>query len=95
VCSVTGWHNKFYNRVEKTHPNVWELFECFQREELAFRQQVEKINCRMEKKSNETGCLIQNRIKTLTERHEQKLISLLEFINGSSVVMARNPATVR
>ncbi|CAF3710819.1 unnamed protein product [Rotaria socialis] len=40
-----GWHNKFNNRVDKNHPNVWRLFECLQREELSFRQQLGKVNC--------------------------------------------------
>ena len=93
-CQI-GWHNKFNNRVDKTHPNVWHLFECLQREELAFRQQLGKINCGMEKKSNNTSCTTRTEIDTLTERYEQNQISLSEFINGLSVLVARNSATAR
>jgi hypothetical protein len=95
ISCYTGWHNKFNNRVDKTHPNVWRLFECLQREKLSFRQKLGKINCGMEKKSNDTGCIIRTEIKTLTERHEQKQISLLEFIHGLSLLVARNSETVR
>jgi hypothetical protein len=93
-CHI-GWHNKFNNRLDKTHPNVWRLFECLQRQELLFRQQLGKINCGMEKKKNDTGCLTRIEIATLTERHEQKQITLLEFIHGLSTLVAQNSATVR
>ncbi|CAF2981494.1 unnamed protein product [Rotaria sp. Silwood2] len=87
-CHI-GWHNKFNNRVDKTHPNVWRLFGCLQREELSFRQQLGKINCAMKKKKNDTGCFIRTQIATLTERHEKKQITLLEFINGLSMIVAQ------
>ncbi|CAF4431310.1 unnamed protein product [Rotaria sp. Silwood2] len=83
------WHNKFNNHVGKTHPNVWRLFGCLQREELSFRQQLGKINCAMKKKKNDTGCFIRTQIATLTERHEKKQITLLEFINGLSMIVAQ------
>ena len=69
-CHI-GWHNKFNNRVDKTHSNVWRLFGFLQREELSFRQQLGKINCAMKKKKNDTGCFIRIQIATLTERHEE------------------------
>ena len=84
-----GWHNKFNNRVDKSHPNVWRLFECLQREELSFRQQLGKVKCAMQKKKNDTGCLTRTQIATLTERHEQKQITLLEFIHGLSMIVAQ------
>ena len=71
------------------HPNVWRLFGCLQREELSFRQQLGKINCAMKKKKNDTGCFIRTQIATLTERHEKKQITLLEFINGLSMIVAQ------
>ncbi|CAF1112598.1 unnamed protein product [Rotaria magnacalcarata] len=85
-----GWHNKFSNRVDKTHPNVWRLFGCLQLEELSFRQQLGKVNCAMQKKKNDTGCFIRTQITTLTERHEKKEITLLEFIHGLSMIVAQN-----
>ncbi|CAF1023652.1 unnamed protein product [Rotaria sordida] len=94
VFSHTGWHNKFNNRVDKTHPNIWRLFECLQREELSFRQQLGKINCGMQKKTNDTCCSIRTQIVTLTKRHEQKQITLLEFIHGLSMIVAQNSAIV-
>ncbi len=93
-CHV-GWHNKFNNRLDKFHPNVWQLFECLQREELSFRQQLGKINCGIQKKRNDTSCCIRTQIQTLTERHGQKQITLLEFIHGLSMIVAQNSATVR
>ncbi|CAF4567337.1 unnamed protein product, partial [Rotaria sp. Silwood2] len=94
VFSHIGWHNKFNNRVDKTHPNIWRLFECLQREELSFRQQLGKINCGMQKKTNGTCCSIRTQIAILTKRHEQKQITLLEFIHGLSMIVAQNSTTV-
>jgi hypothetical protein len=54
-----------------------------------------KINCGLQKKHNNASCCIRTQIQTLTERHEQKQITLLEFIHGLSVLVAQNSATVR
>ncbi|CAF3168823.1 unnamed protein product [Rotaria socialis] len=88
-CHI-GWHNKFNNRVDKTHPNVWRLFGCLKLEELSFRQQLGKVNCAVQKKKIDTGCFILTQITTLTERHEKKEITLLEFIHGLSMIVAQN-----
>ena len=90
----TGWHNKFNHRVDKIHPNVWYIFECLERHELLFRQETGKINCGMQKKTNEVGCFIRSEIKTLTERYYEKEITLLEFIYGLSTLVAQNSTTV-
>ncbi len=54
-CHI-GWHNKFNNRVDKHHPNVWLLSECLQREELSFRQQLGKLKCGFQKNSDKKPC---------------------------------------
>jgi hypothetical protein len=92
-CHI-GWHNKFNNRVDKHHPNMWHLFECLKREELSFRQQLGKINSGMQKKSNNTTCITQTQVDTLTQRHGQKEIGLMEFIHGLSTLVAKNSKTV-
>ena len=48
----------------------------------------------MEKKTNDVACSIRTEIDTLTERHAQKQITLLEFIHGLSMLIAANSATV-
>ena len=79
-CHI-GWHNKFNNRVDKTHSNVWRLFGFLQREELSVRQQLGKMNCAMKKKKNDTGCFVRIQIATLTERHgENKLLYWNSFM---------------
>ncbi|CAF1553881.1 unnamed protein product, partial [Adineta ricciae] len=85
-----GWHNKFNNRVDKFHPNVWRLFECLQRKELSFRQQLGKVKCAMQKKLNEKSCFTRTEVKILTERYKQKETTLLDFIHGLSILVARN-----
>jgi hypothetical protein len=92
-CHI-GWHNKFNNRVDKHHPNVWHLFECLQREELSFRQQLGKLNSGMQKKSNKKICITRTQIETLTKRHEEKEIDLMEFLHGLSTLVAKNSKTV-
>ncbi|CAF1465953.1 unnamed protein product [Rotaria sordida] len=85
-----GWHNKFNNRVEKHHPNVWHLIEYLKREELSFRQQLGKINSGLQKKSSNKTCTTRAQIDTLTKRHEQQQIDLLEFLHGLSTLVAKN-----
>ena len=58
------------------------------------RQQLGKLNCGMEKKKNDVACSIRTELDTLTERHAQKQISLLEFIHGLSMLIAANSATL-
>ena len=58
------------------------------------RQELGQLSCGMEKKTNDVACSIRTEIDTLTERHAQKQISLLEFIHGLSMLIAVNSATV-
>jgi hypothetical protein len=90
----TGWHNKFNNRVDKFHPNIWHLFQCLKREELSFRQQLGKLNSGMQKNSNNKNCITRTQVQTLTKRHEGKEIDTMEFIHGLSMLIAKNSKTV-
>ncbi|CAF4508550.1 unnamed protein product, partial [Rotaria sp. Silwood2] len=84
------WHNKFNNRVEKHHPNVWHLFKCLQREELSFHQQLSKVNSGFQIGSSRRTCSIRAQIDVLNERHEQKQINLIDFLYGLSTLVAKN-----
>ncbi|CAF1165111.1 unnamed protein product [Rotaria sordida] len=88
ICET--WHNKFNNRVEKHHPNVWHLFKCLQREELSFRQQLSKVNSGFQIGSSIRTCSIRAQIDVLNERHEQKQINLIDFLYGLSTLVAKN-----
>ncbi|CAF1175010.1 unnamed protein product, partial [Rotaria sordida] len=88
--SSIAWHNKFNNRVEKHHPNVWHLFKCLQREELSFRQQLSKVNSGFQIGSSIRTCSIRAQIDVLNERHEQKQINLIDFLYGLSTLVAKN-----
>ena len=47
----------------------------------------------MKKKTNNVVRRIRIQIETLTERHKQKQITLLEFIHGLSIIIAQKSAT--
>ena len=47
----------------------------------------------MKKKTNNVVRRILIQIETLTERHKQKQITLLEFIHGLSIIIAQKSAT--
>jgi hypothetical protein len=83
-----GWHNKFNHRVEKHHPNVWHLFECLKQEEVSFRQQLGKINSGQKKKPVDKSFTIEIQIETLTDRHRDKEIGLMELLQGLSTLVA-------
>ncbi|CAF1349619.1 unnamed protein product [Rotaria sordida] len=83
------WHNRFNNRVEKHHPNMWHFLECLKREELLFRQQLGKLNAGIPKKTSSNVCISQKQIDTLTERYEQEQITLIDFLYGLSTLVAK------
>ena len=88
ILSYVGWHNKFNNRVDKHHPNVWHLIHCLKREELSFRQQLGKLNSGYQKKSSKP-CATRAKIDVLTDRYEKRLIDMQEFIHGLATVVAK------
>ncbi|CAF2967609.1 unnamed protein product [Rotaria sp. Silwood2] len=82
------WHNRFNNRVEKYHPNVWHFFECQKPEELLFCQQLGKLNAGIQKKTCNI-CISRKQIDTLTEQYEQEQITLTDFLYGLSTLVAK------
>lgn len=92
--SDVGWHNKFNHRVDKHHPNVWHLFDCLQREELSFRHQLGRLKCDFQKKTDDKPCVTRKQIQKMSEDYEGKQSSLIEFLHGLSVLVAKNSKTV-
>jgi hypothetical protein len=92
-CHI-GWHNKFNNRVDKHHPNVWLLFECLQREELSFRQQLGKLKCGFQKNSDNKPCTTRQQIQQMTKDYEEKQTTLIDFLHGLSTLVAKISKTV-
>ncbi|CAF1584841.1 unnamed protein product [Rotaria magnacalcarata] len=88
ICET--WDNKFNNRVEKHHPNVWHLFQCLQRQELSFRQKLGKANSGQQLGSSNRKCTIRTQVDILKERYEQEHIDLIEFLYGLSTLVAKN-----
>jgi hypothetical protein len=62
-----GRNHRFNRRVAKYHPNVWHIFDCFQQEEVLFRQEVVKMLTGVEKKKRSKETInLQNRIGRLS-----------------------------
>ncbi|CAF0873328.1 unnamed protein product [Didymodactylos carnosus] len=86
-----GWHNRFNIRVNKHHPNIWHFINCLKQEEVYFRHQVIQIRAGAtgRQKTKKTNC-VQRRIDTLGDRHENDEITLEEYLEGLSFVVAKD-----
>lgn len=60
-----AWHNEFYHRIDKHHPDVWHLFECLQREKLSFSEQLSKFIIDFQVGLNRKNCSIRGHINVL------------------------------
>ncbi|CAF1474881.1 unnamed protein product [Rotaria sordida] len=89
-----GWHNKFNNRGQKHHPNIWHLIECLQREELSFRHKLGRLKCGFQKKSDDKSCTTRQQIQKMAKNYEEEESTLMEFLHGLSTLIAKNSKTV-
>lgn len=82
-----GWNHRFNRLVAKYHSNIWHLFECLKREEVAVRQQMLKILTGVQKKKNKAVAMLQQRISTLQSQFDENNISLAELLEGLSLLV--------
>ncbi|CAF4164323.1 unnamed protein product, partial [Rotaria sordida] len=76
-----GWHNRFNNRVNKYHPNIWYFINCSKQEEVYFRHRVIQMRAGAtgRPKTKRTNC-VQRRIDTLADRYANDEINLQEYL---------------
>jgi hypothetical protein len=73
--------------VARYHPNIWHLFECFQKEEVAVRQKMLKMVMGAKKKTNKKAAVLQQRIDSLKSDFNQNKITLGDFLEGLSLLV--------
>ena len=89
LTSYLGWNHRFNRLIAKYHPNVWHLFECLKREEVAVRQQMAKILMGTQKKRNKATAMLQQRISCLQTHFNGKNSSLAELLEGYRYQLAQ------
>ena len=82
-----GWNHRFNRLVAKYHPNVWHLFGCLQKEEVAVRQQMLKMMIGSKKMINKKVIGLQERINSLKSDFNQNKINLADYLEGFSLLV--------
>jgi hypothetical protein len=82
-----GWNHRFNRLVAKYHPNVWHLFECLKKEEVAIRQQMLKMMMGATKIRNKKTIAVQQRINSLGSQFKQNKITLGVLLEGLSLLV--------
>jgi hypothetical protein len=73
--------------VAKHHPNVWHLFDCLKKEEVAVRQRILKVMIGSKKKINKKAVALQEQINSLKLDFNQNKINLDDFLEGLSLLV--------
>ena len=69
------------------HPNIWHLFKCFRKEEVAVRQKMLKMIIGAKKKTNKKAAIFQQRIDALKSDLNQNKLVLGDFPEGLSLLL--------
>ena len=82
---MEGWHNRLQRVVGKSHPNIFECVEVFQREQVSTEVSIQQLAAgarppRRKKKAIEKD----QHIKELKERFSSNVISLSDYVKGMS-----------
>ncbi len=84
---LSGWNHRFNRLVAKHHPNVWHLFDCLKKEEVAVRQRILKVMIGSKKKINKKAVALQEQINSLKLDFNQNKINLDDFLEGLSLLV--------
>ncbi|CAF0877561.1 unnamed protein product [Rotaria sordida] len=88
--SVEGWHNRFNNRINKHHPNIWHFISVIKVEEVVFQQQLIHIQTGAQKKKKKKTTVMEQRLQTLSSRFENAEIDLKEYLQSLSLLVAKD-----
>jgi hypothetical protein len=85
-----GWHNRFNTRVNKSHPNVWHFIGTLKKEEVIFRQQLLHAKSGSARKKKEKVYFLQEKLNTLANRFEESEMNVQEYLQGLSLLVAKD-----
>ena len=89
MISPTGWHNRFASRIDKKNPNIWHFIHVLQQEEVQVNQLVQHVKMGKKKLCSKKTCHMQECIENLADRFEKKTISLVKYMEGLSLLVAK------
>jgi hypothetical protein len=85
-----GWHNRFNKRINRHHPNMWHFISVIKKEEVVFQQLLAHLQSGAQRKKTKKTNVIQQRIDTLAARFENVEIDLKEYLQGLSLLVAKD-----
>lgn len=89
-CFFLGWHNRFANRIDKKHPNIWHFIHVLQQEEVQFNQLAQHVKMGKKKLIYNKTLYMQECLDNLTDQYEKKQITLTKYMEGLSLIVAKS-----
>jgi hypothetical protein len=84
-----GYHNRISSRIQRNHPNIWQLINFMKAEEKRVQNICLQWSSGASKKKNKRTTALQSRIDTLYHRYSNYLITASDLLNGLSFVVAK------
>ena len=82
---LEGWHNRLRRVVGKSHPNIFECVEVFQREQVSTEVSIQQLAAGARPPHRKKKAIEKNQhIKELNERFSSNVISLSDYVVGMS-----------
>ncbi|CAF4000286.1 unnamed protein product [Rotaria sordida] len=86
----SAFHSRFNRRVQIHHPNIWSFIKFLQAEESRFHHMYIQFSSGLSTRTQKVKTIaIQHRIENLTERYNDGLIHVMEYLDGLSLVIAK------
>ncbi|CAF1323957.1 unnamed protein product [Rotaria sp. Silwood1] len=88
--NAEAFHSRFNRRVQIHHPNIWSFIKFLQAEESRFYHMHIQFCSGLGTRTQKAKTIaIQHRIENLTERYNDGLINVMEYLDGLSLVVAK------
>ncbi|CAF1277492.1 unnamed protein product [Rotaria sp. Silwood1] len=88
--NAEAFHSRFNRRVQILHPNIWSFIKFLQAEESRFHHRHIQFSSGLGTRTQKFKTIaIQHRIENLTERYNDGLINVMEYLDGLSLVVAK------
>ncbi|CAF3960486.1 unnamed protein product, partial [Rotaria sp. Silwood1] len=87
---LSAFHSRFNRRVHINHPNIWSFIKFLQAEESRFHHMHIQFSSDLGTRTQKAKAIaIQHRIENHTERYNHSLINVMEYLDGLSLVVAK------
>ena len=82
---LEGWHARLNRLAKKSHPNIYEVIEIFQREEASSKVTILQLKSGgVARKSKTKAIKYEKKLKKLKMKLRKNIIALQDFVIGAS-----------